>query len=324
MDIKAIQSDIKTEWTQFEELLRESLRSDYDLLNQINSHLFDNKGKQIRPLLGLLAAKCCGPINSLTISCAVVSEMLHTASLLHDDVADEAPQRRGAQTVQYKFNPAASVLTGDYWLAKALNLLLKERDMSVLNYFTKTIEELSEGEIFQMQKASSLDTTEEDYYKIISAKTSSLFIASVKSMVYSTGASEKIIADMESYAYNLGLAFQIRDDIFDYTPQLNTGKPSGGDIQEKKLTLPLILALKAATEQERESLLRAIRFAEAEDEHIVESTFALVKKYSGTASAQKTLEEHCMKAEESLSGLKESIYKNHLIELTRFVGSRES
>ena len=233
MNIKAIQSDIKTEWTQFEELMRETLRSDYDLLNQINSHLFDNKGKQIRPLLGLLAAKCCGPINSFTISCAVVSEMLHTASLLHDDVADQAPQRRGAQT-------------------------------------------------------------------------------------------EKILEDMESYAYNLGLAFQIRDDIFDYTPQLNTGKPYGADIKEKKLTLPLILALKSATIEERESLLRDIRFAEAEDEHLVERTFAIVEKYSGNASAQKALNEHCRKAEESLSGLKESIYKNHLIELTRFVGSRES
>ena len=129
---------------------------------------------------------------------------------------------------------------------------------------------------------------------------------------------------MESYAYNLGLAFQIRDDIFDYTPQLNTGKPYGADIKEKKLTLPLILALKSATIEERESLLRDIRFAEAEDEHLVERTFAIVEKYSGNASAQKALNEHCRKAEESLSGLKESIYKNHLIELTRFVGSRES
>jgi octaprenyl-diphosphate synthase len=175
-----------------------------------------------------------------------------------------------------------------------------------------------------MQKASSLDTTEEDYYKIISAKTSSLFIAAVKSMVHTTGASDKIMNDMESYAYNLGLAFQIRDDIFDYTPQLNTGKPSGGDIKEKKLTLPLILALKAADKDERESLLREIRFAGAEDERLVEDTFALVEKYSGVAAAQKVLEKHCREAEKSLSGLSESIYKNHLIELTRYVGSRES
>lgn len=323
MDIKAIKDDIKTEWAQFEELIQKILWSDCNLLNQINSHLFDYKGKQIRPLLGLLAAKSCGKVNSLTISCAVASEMLHTASLLHDDVADDAPQRRGADTVQHKYNPAAAVLTGDYWLAKSLTLLIKEKDMTVLDYFTKTVEELSEGELFQMQKAASLDTTEEDYYKIIAFKTSSLFISAIKSTVYSTGASKETIENMERYAYNLGLAFQIRDDIFDYTPQLKTGKPSGGDIKEKKLTLPIIAALNSASKEEREEMLREIRLAQPDDDKLVEKTFALVKKYNGVDVAQKALEEHCKRAEESLSGLKPSIYKNHLMELTRYMGSRE-
>jgi octaprenyl-diphosphate synthase len=323
MDIKAIQDDIRSEWLQFEELMKEALWSKSDLLNSINTYLLDNKGKQVRPLLSLLAARALGNPGRLTIACSVVSEMIHTATLLHDDVADEATQRRGVDTVQYKYNPAASVLTGDYWLAKSLTLIVSERNMEVMGFFTKAVEELSEGELFQMQKASSLDTTEEDYYRIIAQKTSSLFIAAIKSSVFTMGATPEVLTKMEQYAYHLGLAFQIRDDIFDYTPQLNTGKPTGGDVKEKKLTLPLIAALKAAGEEERELMLDAIRFAGYEDDKLAEQAFALVEKYNGNAVAQSALEYQCNMAQECLMSLPDSIYRDHLVELTRYMGSRE-
>ncbi|MDD2491793.1 MAG: polyprenyl synthetase family protein [Bacteroidales bacterium] len=324
MDIKSIRKDIEKEWSLFEEMLRSTLMSSSGLLNSINSYLMESTGKQIRPLLSLLASKACGTPNNLTISCAVVSEMIHTATLLHDDVADDSIYRRGKETVQSRFNPAASVLTGDYWLARALTLIVNERDMSVMGYFTKAVQELSEGELFQMQKATTLDTTEADYYKIIAQKTSSLFIAAVQSAVSTMDTDERVLENMGRYAYHLGLAFQIKDDIFDYTPKLNTGKPAGGDIMEKKLTLPLIVALNRASIDEREKMLEAVKSAGPDDFELVTKAFALVEKYSGKQIAQEALDEQCKKALECLEVLPDNLYKRHLITLTKYMGSRES
>jgi len=322
MEIKGINSNIDKEWQSFQEIMKENLESSSSLLNTINSYLLDNKGKQIRPLLSILSAKACGQSNDLSVTCAVVAEMIHTATLLHDDVADNASYRRGAPTVQTTFSPAASILTGDYWLAKALSLLVKKPNPHILGFFTKTVEDLSEGELFQMQKAESLDTTEEDYYNIIYRKTASLFVAAIKSAVYSVGANEEILFSMERYAYHLGIAFQIRDDIFDYMPQLNTGKPAGGDIKEKKITLPLICALNLATLEERESLMVLMRDTTDED-MLVDEASDLIEKYCGIELAQKALLGHCKNAEDALSVLNESLYKSDLIKLARYVGSRE-
>ncbi len=324
MDIKTIRKDIDHEWILFEELLRSTLLSSSDLLNSINSYLMESTGKQIRPLLSILASKACGIPHRLTISCAVVSEMIHTATLLHDDVADDSRYRRGKETVQSKFNPAASVLTGDYWLARALTLIVNEKDMDVMRYFTKAVQELSEGELFQMQKAGTLDTTEEDYYRIIAQKTSSLFIAAIQSAVSTMSSDQKIVEGMGRYAYHLGLAFQIKDDIFDYAPQMNTGKPAGGDIMEKKLTLPLIAALKLATINEREDMLESVRLAGPDDRNLASKALELVEKYGGKQIAQTALEEQCNKALTCLEVLPDNVYKKHLITLTKYMGSRES
>lgn len=324
MDIKTIRRDIDSEWLMFEEMLRNTLESSSALLNSINSYLMESTGKQIRPLLSILASKACGTPHRLTISCAVVSEMIHTATLLHDDVADDSRYRRGKETVQSRFNPAASVLTGDYWLARALTLIVNEKDMDVMGYFTKAVQELSEGELFQMQKATSLDTTEEDYYKIIAQKTSSLFIAAIQSAVSTMSTDKRVVESMGRYAYHLGLAFQIKDDIFDYAPQMNTGKPAGGDIMEKKLTLPLIAALKEASASERDQLLESIRVAGPEERELAAKALELVEKYNGKQIAQKALEEQCKKALDCLDVLPDNIYKQHIIALTKYMGSRES
>ncbi len=322
MEIKGINSNIDKEWQNFQEIMKDNLDSSSSLLNTINSYLLDNKGKQIRPLLSILSAKACGKSNDLSVTCAVVAEMIHTATLLHDDVADNASYRRGAPTVQTTFSPAASILTGDYWLAKALSLLVKKPNPNILGFFTKTVEDLSEGELIQMQKAESLDTTEEDYYNIIYRKTASLFVAAIKSAVYSVGSSEDVLFSMERYAYHLGIAFQIRDDIFDYMPQLNTGKPAGGDIKEKKITLPLICALNCATSEERESLISMMRET-TDEERLVDEASNLIDKYYGIELAQAALSGHCKSAEDSLSILNESLYKSDLIKLARYVGERE-
>lgn len=324
MDIKSIRKDIEKEWNLFEESLKGALLSNSDLLNSINSYLMESNGKQIRPLLAILASKALGEPGRLTISCAVVSEMIHTATLLHDDVADDSKFRRGKETVQSKFNPAASVLTGDYWLARALTLIVNERDMVVMSYFTKAVQELAEGELFQMQKASTLDTTEEDYYRIIAQKTSSLFIAAVQSAVSTMSSDKRVVESMGKYAYHLGLAFQIKDDIFDYAPQMNTGKPAGGDIMEKKLTLPLISALNQAGEDERREMLNAVREAGPDDLELAQKAMRLVEKYRGKDVAQRALEEQCDMALKCLEVLPDNKYRVHLATLTKYMGSRES
>ncbi len=273
-------------------------------------------------MLGILSAKACGESNSMTITCAVVTEMIHTATLLHDDVADSAAMRRGSPTVQTLYNPAASILTGDFWLAKALSLIVAKKDSQILGYFTGTVEDLSEGELFQMQKAGSLDTTREDYYSIIYRKTASLFVSAVKSCVYSTGAKEEILKMMEQYAWHLGMAFQIRDDIFDYMPDLNTGKIAGNDIRENKITLPLIAAMEIAGDQEKERVLSLLKDKSIDSVRLQESVFSFVNNYSGIALAQAALIEHCKRAEESIDPLLDSSYKKDLGQLARYVGNR--
>jgi len=322
MDINTINSDIKEDFQRYRDLMKETLCSRSILLDTINSYLLQNGGKQLRPLLGLLSARACGGVNENTISCAVVSEMIHTATLLHDDVADQSDKRRGVRTVQAEYTPAASVLTGDYWLAKSMSLLVKIDNPRIMGFFTKTVEDLSEGELFQMQKATSLDTTEEDYFKIIYSKTASLFVGAVKSTVYSVCKEEKVLRNMEDYAEHLGIAFQIRDDIFDYMPELNTGKPAGGDVVERKLTLPLIAALNSAEKDEKDRMTALLKDNGTNEKLLMKEAVHLVEKYSGIALAQSVLMEHCKKAEDALSFLEESVYKTDLIILVRFVGER--
>jgi len=322
MDINGIKSDIKKEFQSFKDLMEQTLKSESTLLSAINLYLLKNGGKQLRPLIGLLSAKACGGINDITISCAAVTEMLHTATLLHDDVADNSDHRRGARTIQSKYTPAASILTGDFWLAKALSLLVKEENPRIMGFFTKTVEDLSEGELFQMQKAETLDTSESDYYRIIYSKTASLFVGAVKSAVYSVCKDDQVLKNMENYAEHLGIAFQIRDDIFDYMPELDTGKPAGGDIIERKITLPLIAALNSSEKAEKDSLLALLKNPASDENQLLKEAIELVGKYSGIAIAQSVLMEHCKKAEESLSFLEDSTYKTDLIVLARYVGER--
>ncbi len=322
MNLKTIQESLKVELDTVNRLISDSLVSNVQLLNKINEYLFNTRGKQLRPLLSILSAKACGTPDLTTFRCAAVAEMIHTATLLHDDVADNSFQRRGEQTVQTKFSPASSVLTGDYWLAKALSMLVAVNDVHLMGFFTRAVEDLSEGELFQMQKATSMDTTEEDYLKIISRKTSSLFIAAIAGAAYTSGAPKHITKLMSDYAYHLGIAFQIRDDIFDYMPELDAGKNSGTDIKEKKITLPLICALNQAPEKESRALLSFIKETHAGEESLVNKSFDFVSKYSGITCAQNVLFRHSETAAKILSPLENSLYKTELEQIAYYVGNR--
>ena len=204
----------------------------------------------MRPVLCLLAAEACGKTSAMTYECAAVCEIIHTATLLHDDVADNGNIRRGHPTIKAAFSPAASVLTGDYWLSRGMYVLLNKCNREILEHFTQALHDLSIGEIIQMEKAEALDTTKEDYYNIIACKTASLFVAAVKSGAISANAPQEYIDAISEYAYHLGLAFQMRDDIFDYSPKMDTGKLPGADIKERKITLPLLCAMAAEPQEE--------------------------------------------------------------------------
>lgn len=322
MEIKAIKESVAPGLDRVNELIKSTLQSDVVLLNIINQYLYSSSGKQLRPLLSLLAANACGMPVEKTYRCAAVAEMIHTATLLHDDVADNAPQRRGAQTVQSRFSPASSVLTGDYWLAKALSVLVSQDDSKLMAFFTKAVEDLSEGELFQMQKANSLDTSQEDYLLIISKKTSSLFIAAIAGAAYSAGASPEVVSRMEAYAYHLGIAFQIRDDIFDYMPELDTGKNAGTDIKEKKVTLPLICAMKRAGKVQEGKVLDFIKDSMPNDEKMAGEVIHFVTINNGLEDAQRILTDHSYKAIATLQGIPDSKYKDELEKLALYVGER--
>lgn len=331
MDINKIKRELDKDWSGYQEVLVSALSNKNTFVSKINNYLIENAGKQLRPVLSLLAARACGGANATSYCCAAVSEMIHTATLLHDDVADNGDLRRGVPTVKAVFGQAASVLAGDYWLAKALHILTG-CGTEILACYTTAVQELAEGELIQMQKAEQLDTTEEDYYTIIAKKTASLFIAATKSAALAVGADKEHIDAITGYAYELGVAFQIRDDIFDYTPSLDTGKVAGADIKERKITLPLICAMKNGPIEEVSAIREKISAIEntlvkggeinARELAIIKEVNEFVYKYNGIEQAQQALEEHGRRAVRYLSVLPSSKEKERLAQLAGFVGMR--
>lgn len=333
MRLDAVKLELGKDWEGYGQAIRNALYHNNKLLTKINDYIIDTAGKQLRPILCLLSAQASGTVSQMSYECAAVCEIIHTATLLHDDVADNGDIRRGVPTVKAAFSPAASVLTGDYWLAKGLYLLIEKCNTGILELFTKALHDLSVGEIIQMEKADELDTTLEDYYKIIECKTASLFVAAVKSGAMSAGADKEKVDSLAEYAYHLGVAFQMRDDIFDYSPKMDTGKLAGADLKERKITLPLLCAFEAVPEQEQEirSLIDGIGNSIANGEEITEEEKGIICKVSefvysnkGVESAQNILENHIAKATAAIASLPESTAKQRLIQLAEYVGTRNN
>ncbi len=244
-------------------------------------------------------------------------ELLHTATLLHDDVVDQAATRRGKATVGAIYSPRDAVLIGDYWLAKATDVLVNNCDKRILNTFSNCLADLTRGEVLQMEKSESMETDFEGYVSIISKKTASLFRTAVFCGAYSAGASEATLEALDSYALHLGLAFQMRDDILDYHPTEVTGKPSGQDIRERKITLPLLEAFKSVTEEEKAAVLQMVRDCK------VEEVSAFVKNRNGIESAQEMLRRESEMAVEALSALPDSQAKTYLSLLALKLSERD-
>jgi octaprenyl-diphosphate synthase len=244
------------------------------LLNKILKYVLKQKGKQIRPLFVLLSAKCHGEINENTYRAAAFIELLHTATLIHDDVVDNSDKRRGMFSLNALWKNKIAVLIGDYLLSKGMLLALQNKDYQMLDTISETVKAMSEGEIYQMEKARRMDITEEDYYDIIRGKTASLISSCCVVGALSVNATESQVEKMRKFGTSAGIAFQIKDDIFDYQINNKTGKPAGNDIQEHKMTLPLIHLLKISDKSERRSIIRKIKYHSDE----VESRMEIIEK----------------------------------------------
>lgn len=313
-----IQSALGDDWASLKTYIGEALHSEVDLLNKINGHLFSSSGKMLRPLLSLLVSKACGssaPI--LSMVCAASSEIIHTATLLHDDVVDESKIRRGKITVNALFSPGASLLMGDFWLARAMKLIVNSKcDYRVLDYFSQTIQDLAEGELLQMEKAADGSTTFDDYINIIKYKTSSLFIASMCSVAVAEGVTSEIEDAIKSFATYFGIAFQMRDDILDYSLSPKDGKDTLSDISEKKITLPLLCAFERSENKGahiREMLKGDISLQDKE------YIYQFVTQNDGLNDAKSVLRSYIKKGEESLSILPNSIYKEYILSIAEIL-----
>jgi octaprenyl-diphosphate synthase len=291
-----------------------------------NASILSNSGKQMRPLLTVLFARACsgGKTTDATVRYASASELLHNATLLHDDVADDSAQRRGVPTIMSLMGPSVAVLIGDYWLVKALDLILSDgsSDTVVLKIFSKTLSALAEGELLQLQKAQNGDTVEEDYLRIIYNKTASLFEAACVSGAVSVSASGQYEAAAREYAVALGNAFQIQDDILDYSGTDSVGKPLGVDVLEQKITIPLLGALSNVSEQEQKRIRGMVNDIAGHPEHRDEIV-AFVMENGGLEYSRMRLDEYVEKAVRALDVLPDSQEKTFLVELAYFTARRD-
>lgn len=326
MTLDEIKEFLGQDWKDTDALIRSSLESDISLLNATNKAILDHSGKQLRPIVSLLVARACGGgrVNADSVRYAAAAELLHNATLLHDDVADSSCERRGAPTVMAILGGPASVLLGDFWLVKALeNILASSANCNeVIRIFAGTLSSLAEGEMLQLQKASSGDTVEEDYYRIIYSKTASLFEAAFVSAAISVNAPADWIEAVRDYAVSLGIAFQIKDDIFDYSDGKKIGKPVGIDLEEQKITLPLLGALAAAS-PERAKQIRGMVLDILEHPEYKEEIVGFVKEGKGIEYAVSRLEDYVSKAVDALAVLPDSKEKDYLVKIAGFTAYRD-
>jgi octaprenyl-diphosphate synthase len=254
-----IKKPVEKDMAEFEAFFSRTLKSEVPLLKIILNYIFRRKGKQMRPLLVFLTAKINGDINESTYVAATFIELLHTASLVHDDVVDDAQERRGALSVNALWNSKIAVLVGDYLLSSGLLISVEKNRYDMLEIVSEAVRSMSEGELLQLQKARKLNIKEVDYFKIIQSKTAALIAACTACGAISVTQDPEVIQLMKEFGENIGIAFQIRDDILDYEGNGLTGKAAGNDIKEKKITLPLIHALEQSPYSESRHILSIVR-----------------------------------------------------------------
>lgn len=321
-DLSQINKPIKDELSRFNELFKESLKSKVALVDLVAGYVLKQKGKKIRPLLVLLSAKAAGGINERTYRGAIMVELLHTATLVHDDVVDGAETRRGLPSINAVWKNKVAVLMGDYLLSRGLTIAVDGSDFEALRVLTNTVKRMSEGELLQIGKTKKLDIDEETYYRIISDKTASLLSTCCEIGAGSTTDSKEQVEAMRNYGEALGIAFQIRDDILDYIGKKKLlGKPLGGDIKEKKITLPLIYSLRKVDAKESKKIIKLIKKGKNEN---IKQVIGFVHEQNGIEYAYDAAKEYAEKAIGYLNHFPDSESKDALKALVDFVVDRNN
>ncbi len=321
--INQISKPIKSELDIFNDLFKESIRSKVSLVDLVARYIIRQKGKKIRPLLVLLSAKVAGGVTDRSYRGAVLVELLHTATLVHDDVVDNADKRRGVWSINALFKNKIAVLMGDYLLSRGLLIAMESKDYDILEVITNTVKRMSEGELLQIQKTRKLNIDEETYFKVISDKTASLLETCCEIGAMSATNNSDYHNAMKHFGQSIGVAFQIKDDILDYEGTVKMiGKPVGGDIKEKKLTLPLIYSLNNVSTKEASRIRKIIK--NGSNKQNVKEVIQFVRENGGINYAIERAKSYSDKAKEALSILPDSQSKIALEALVEFVTNRNN
>lgn len=319
--LATIKRPIEKELVIFEKRFRESMQSDVPLLEKITYYIVQRKGKQMRPMFVLLTSKILGGITDATYTAASFIELIHTASLVHDDVVDDSYERRGFFSINALWKNKIAVIVGDYFLAQGVLLTLKEKQFKLLEIISNTLKELAEGELLQIEKARRLDIKEDVYYEIIRKKTASLIASACAVGATSVLDDKEVIDRMRLFGEKIGMAFQIKDDLFDFGVD-DVGKPLGIDIKEKKMTLPLIYALNHAGRSDRRKIINIIKRHSQETERVKE-VIEFVRNSGGLEYAEEKMFEFRKEAFDILHTFPESEARTSMEDLVSYVTDRK-
>ncbi len=322
LDLDHIKAPVAVEMEEFEHKFRASMKTNVLLLDKIMTYIVKRKGKQMRPLFVFLSAGSCGTINESSYRAASLIELVHTASLVHDDVVDNSNYRRGFFSVNALWKNKIAVLVGDFLLTRGLFLALEHKDYDLLGICTEAVKEMSEGELMQMERARRLDISEEVYFDIIRKKTASLIASCCAIGASSVNSTPEMVGKMKFFGEKVGMAFQIKDDLFDYGED-EIGKPLGIDIKEKKMTLPLIYALSKSGWLEKRKMISIVK-NESEKPKKVKEVIEFVKKSGGIEYAKEAMNRYYAEALDLLKELPDSTYRNSLSELVKFTIERKN
>ena len=334
--IDAIRKPIIADLDAFDEFVKENVTAEGDLMREMLTYALSSRGKGVRPMLTML----CASLMSATESCnaeeagkerhsskrtylaAMLVEMIHTASLIHDDVLDSADERRGRASVNAKWQSNMAIILGDFILARTMALGMASAQYDIMSYIGTAMATLCEGEVLQSQHARNLDTSRDDYFAIIYQKTASLLGVSAALGALSVGASREDVDRMRKFGEAIGIAFQIQDDILDFNRQNNTGKPANNDLREHKITLPLIEVMERKTEEERKEILELIKRCD-KDESAVDALQKIVDEGNGSTLAAQTMQAYIQRALHLLSKYPDTPYRTALMELCAYIAERD-
>ena len=319
--IKEIRAPIETEMKRFSVYFNTIMKSKVPLLSIITNYILRRKGKQLRPMFVFLTAKLSGRINESSFTAAALIELLHTATLVHDDVVDESLERRGVFSINALWKSKVAVLLGDYFLSKGMLLAISNKEYDLLEIASEAVEEMIEGELLQIQKSRKLNVSEDEYFEVIRKKTAALIAACCASGTKSVTDDPEAISKMKQFGECIGIAFQIRDDMFDYEKNGLLGKPTGNDIKEKKLTLPLIHALKNTNPSQRRKILRLVRHHNKKSDRVNE-VIRFVRNNKGMEYSKEKMNEYINKALDILNKFPESEARSSLQKLALYTASR--